>query len=58
MELKGQMVYVVNIFNREDIAQSYQLFANRADAVKAANAANRKGEKYGDYAYVESSTIN
>jgi hypothetical protein len=51
MELKGQTVYVVNTFNRDDILQGYRIFADRADAV------NRKGEKYGDYAYVESSTI-
>jgi hypothetical protein len=57
MELKGQTVYVVNTFNRDDILQGYRIFADRADAVKYANAENRKGEKYGDYAYVESSTI-
>ena len=57
MELKGQTVHVVNTFNRDDIAQGYEIFADRSDAVKAANAANRKGEKYGDYAYVESSNI-
>jgi hypothetical protein len=57
MELKGQTVYVVNHFNREDIAQGYQIFADRSDAEKAEVAANREGRKYGDYAYTESSTI-
>jgi hypothetical protein len=57
MELKGQTVYVVNTFNRDDIAQGYQIFANKADALKAEKATNLKGKKYGDYAYTESSVI-
>ena len=57
MELKGQTVHVVTTFNRDDIAQGYEIFADRPDAVKAANAANREVEKYGYYAYVESSNI-
>lgn len=57
MELKGQTVYVVNTFNREDIAQGYQIFANKADALKAEKAANLKGKKYGDYAYTEPAVI-
>lgn len=57
MELKGQTVYVVNTFNRDDIAQGYQIFASRADAEKAEKAANRKGKQYGDYAYTESFVI-
>jgi hypothetical protein len=57
MELKGQTVYVVNTFNRDDIAQGYQIFATRLDAEKAEKEANRKGKKYGDYAYTEPSVI-
>jgi hypothetical protein len=57
MELKGQTVYVVNTFNREDIAQGYQIFAHPTDAAKAEKAANLKGKKYGDYAYTEPAVI-
>lgn len=57
MELKGKMVYVVNHFTHEDIATGYQIFATRPDAEKAEKEANRKGKKYGDYAYIEPAVI-
>jgi hypothetical protein len=58
MELKGQTVYVVDMFNADDIAQGYEIFANIADAKKAEAAYNRKGKKYGDYAYWTAATIS
>jgi uncharacterized protein YegP (UPF0339 family) len=58
MELKGQTVYVVDHFNREDIAQGYEVYASLADAKKAVEVANRKGKKYGDYAYFNIVTIS
>lgn len=55
--IKGQTVYVVTEFNREDIVQEFVLYADKNEADKAAGKANHRAKQYGGYAYAEETTI-
>ena len=55
--LKGQQVYTVTEFNRNDDAIGYQIFASVDDANEAVATINKTTRKTGNHAYWSLDTI-
>ena len=58
MELKGQTVYVVNSFDKDDAISDYRVFADKNEALKYEAKANKREKQFGGHAYTDTVTIS